>query len=249
MAKAFRTHSQAAATLIAVVKTIQKPPHKQPVCGELLIFDTNQQFATHTPQGHLSRHLLRTVRHRAIGFGGAWQGRSHHDDDQGYRSCSGSRGVAAVVLAIVLYLREPLHLLVTRAAESLKVKALRFKLFGLESELTVEEAKGTLDEMLQEIFEATNELSPGEVALFQAINRAEGRLSVVELVPGLKGFRRGDEAHTQLRRLRDRKLIRPFEGGNWQSEKHPIVTRFGKLVQSLRPQIGVEAAEPRVSPG
>jgi hypothetical protein len=154
------------------------------------------------------------------------------------------KGIAAVlaavvwpftILVIVLYFRQPLHLLLTRAAESLKIKVLRFKLFGFESELTIEEVKGALDEMLQEIVEAMNELSPGDVALFEAIDSAEGRLSLDQLVTG---FQRGD-----------RKLIRPLEGGNWQSQKHPIVTRFGKLVQALRPQIGAEAAASRISHG
>jgi hypothetical protein len=148
-----------------------------------------------------------------------------------------------IVLAIILYFREPLHLLASRVAESVKVKSLRFKAFGLESELTIEEAKGALDEMLHEIIEATNELSPEEVALFQAIDIADGRQTVLGLIPD---FERRNTKHIQLQKLRDRKLIRPFEGGNWQPEKHPIVTRFGRLVQSISPNVGGRAAAARM---
>lgn len=87
--------------------------------------------------------------------------------------------------------------------------------------------------MLQEIVEAMNELSPDEVVLFQKINAGDSRLSVSDLFPD---FKRNSDQHEQLRKLRDRKLIRPIEGGNWQPPKHPIVTRFGRLVLQLHPK-------------
>jgi hypothetical protein len=141
------------------------------------------------------------------------------------------------LLVVVFYFRGPLRSLVTRVADSLKVKAMKFKIFGIEIELAPEEAKEVIDEMLQEIVEAMNELSSEEIDLFRTVHRAEGRLAVRDLFPN---FNRGDELHTQLRRLRDRKLVRPIEGGRWQAEKHPVVTRFGRLVQGLYPKVANE---------
>jgi DNA-binding transcriptional ArsR family regulator len=141
-------------------------------------------------------------------------------------------------LIVAFYFRTPVRSLLNRLADSLKVKSLKFALFGAEVELTPEEAKGALDEMLQEIVEAMNELLPAEVDLFLKIDSAEGRLTVLDLIPD---FKRESVQHTQLRKLRDRKLIRPIEGGNWQPQKHPIVTRFGHLIRKLHPKVSPQA--------
>ncbi len=141
-------------------------------------------------------------------------------------------------LIILLYFRNPIRSLLYRLSDSLKVKSFKFILFGFETELTPEEAKGALDEMLQDIVEAMNELSAEEVKLFQTIINADGRLTVLDLLPD---FKRESLQHAQLRKLRDRKLIRPMEGGNWQPQKHPIATRFGKLVLKLHPKLALTA--------
>lgn len=138
------------------------------------------------------------------------------------------------VLVIVLYFRGPIRLLVTRAADSLKVKSTKFKFFGIEVELTPEETKDALDEMLQEVVQAMSEFSKDEIDLFTTIHRNEGRLTVFGLDPN---FKRGDEFHNKLRKLRRCNLVRPVEGGKWEPEKHPVVTRFGRLVLDLTPKL------------
>jgi polyhydroxyalkanoate synthesis regulator phasin len=107
----------------------------------------------------------------------------------------------------------------------------KIKAFGAEVELTPEQAERALDELLQDIADSTNELTPEESSLFEQILHAGGRTTVVELFPS---FARNSKEHQQLRKLRDRKLIRPYEGGNWQPDKHPIPSRFGELVYELK---------------
>lgn len=139
---------------------------------------------------------------------------------------------------VVLYFRAPVRSLLNRLADSLKVTSIKFELFGAKAELTPEAAKGTLDEMLQEIVEPMNELSPDEVDLFLRIDTADGRLTVVDLIPD---FEPESARHAQRRRLCDRKWIRPVEGGQWQPQKHPIVTRFGHLARKLNPRVSAQA--------
>jgi hypothetical protein len=139
-----------------------------------------------------------------------------------------------VVMVTVLLLLPHIRSLLYQLANSLKIKVLKFKLFGAEAELTVEEAKGVLDEMLQEIVDAVNEVSAAEASLFDRIATSDEGRTVQDLLPN---FERGNEEHKKLQKLRDRKLIRPAEGGKWQGYKHPIVTRFGRLVWSLNPKI------------
>jgi hypothetical protein len=107
------------------------------------------------------------------------------------------------------------------------------KVFGSEVDLTPEQVKSTLNELLNDIVESTNELSPAELALFQQIQAADGRRVILDLIPN---FARNTEQHNQLRRLRDRKLIRPFEGGRWKDDKHPVMTRFGELICRIKPE-------------
>jgi hypothetical protein len=76
-------------------------------------------------------------------------------------------------------------LLVTRLAESLKVKSLKVRVLGNELELTVEQGKVAFDEMLQEMLETTNELTTEDVALFHQFDVADGRHNVIQLVPRL----------------------------------------------------------------
>ncbi len=137
--------------------------------------------------------------------------------------------ITAVAFLALFY--KPIRALLDRLAATLTVKTVKLKAFGAEIELTPEEAKRTLDELLQEIADSTNELSPEELLLFQRIEASAGQDTVAQLLPD---FRRDTVEHQRLRKLRDRKLVRPFESGRWQPEKHPIATRFGKLVYDLR---------------
>ena len=115
-------------------------------------------------------------------------------------------------------------------ASSLRIKSIKVVAFGIEAELSPQEVKATLDELLQEISDPTNELNSEELLLLDRIAAFDGRRSVIELAPS---FERGDRTHDQLRRLRDRHLIRPAEGSRWLPDKHPILTRFGRLVLDL----------------
>ena len=151
------------------------------------------------------------------------------------------RGISAILAAIAWPLvatalaftfRTPLFSLLSRLSESFTVKSIKLKVLGAEVELTPEQAKGALDELLKEIVDSTNELSPTEIKLFQEIRTADGRRTVSDILPG---FVRGNEHHKRLRVLRDRKLIRPFEGGRWEASQHPVITRFGELTLQIKP--------------
>ena len=137
-----------------------------------------------------------------------------------------------VLLALWLFYR-PIRALLQRLSETLTFKSLKVKALGGEAELTAEYARTVLHELLDDITESTNNLSADEVTLFDRILTADGVQTVGELVPG---FSRDDSAgyHDRLRHLRDQKLIIPRERGQWKPEKHPIVTRYGRLVAKLR---------------
>jgi hypothetical protein len=133
------------------------------------------------------------------------------------------------ILVVLFY--SPLTNLLERLTTTLRIKTIKLKAFGTEVELTPEEVKTAMNELLQEISDPTNELKANEILLFESVVASDGRKSVSELVPS---FARGNEFHDTLRRLRDRHLIRPIEGSRWLPEKHPIATRFGKLVNDLK---------------
>lgn len=125
----------------------------------------------------------------------------------------------------------PVHAILERLAETLTIKTVKLKTFGAEIELTPEQAKRALNELLQDIADSTNELTAEEADLFESILHSGGRDTVADL---FVAFTRDTKEHQQLRRHRDRKLVRPFEGGNWQPTKHPVPTRFGQLVYELK---------------
>ncbi|MFO0433431.1 MAG: hypothetical protein ACK50G_03000 [bacterium] len=137
---------------------------------------------------------------------------------------------AVAFVALVLFYPSVAKL-IYGLATSLRIKSIKVMAFGIEAELSPQEVKATFDELLQEISDPTNELKSEELLLLDKIAASEGRRSVIELVPS---FERGDNTLDQLRRLRDRHLIRPAEGSRWLPEKHPVLTRFGRLVLDLR---------------
>jgi len=136
-----------------------------------------------------------------------------------------------MALAFLSMFYRSIRTLFDNVASSLSLKTVKIKAFGAEVELTPEQAKRALDELLQDIADSTNELTADESALYERIHAANGRTTIAEL---FSQFARDSTEHQQLRKLRDRKLIRPFEGGNWQPNKHPVVSRFGQLVFDLR---------------
>ena len=134
--------------------------------------------------------------------------------------------LTAIFFFALLY--RPLRALVVRLAETLTIKSVKFKgPFG-EVELSPEKVQQTLTELLQELEDPANKLESTEKALFQRIIGASGKLTVQDYFS--QPFARGSDEHKQLRNLRDRKLVRPAEGGRWEPGKHPVVTRFGELV-------------------
>lgn len=135
-----------------------------------------------------------------------------------------------VLFATILFY-PPIARLLDGLASSMRIKSVKVTAFGVEAELSPQEVKAAVDELLQEISDPTNELAEGELGLLDRIAAADGRQTVIELDPT---FVRGCDVHNQLRRLRDRHLIRPLEGSRWLAEKRPVLTRFGRLVLDLR---------------
>jgi hypothetical protein len=131
------------------------------------------------------------------------------------------------LIAFVAVFYKPVRALLERVT----VKTIKLKVFGVEIELTPEQAKIAAAVLLQDIAQSTNQLSDKEMALFDSVVASAGRKTVVQLLPN---FKRGNEDHKCLQELRDRMLIRPFETKSWQEVKHPVLTRFGQLVYDLR---------------
>ena len=134
-------------------------------------------------------------------------------------------------LAFLLVYLGPARKLLERLASTLTIKSVKLKAFGAEVELTPEQAKRALDELLQDVADLTNGLTSDELALFEIMNKAGGKKTVGDIFPT---FERNSREHGQLQKLRDRKLVRPVEGGSWLKNKHPITTRFGQIVYNLR---------------
>src|SRR5262249_49539171 len=147
-------------------------------------------------------------------------GRKHPPTHGGLMTPEQFAAIAATVawpltsLLIFGLLFTPLRALVRRLAETLTLKSVKFKgPFG-EVELTPEKVHQTLTELLQELEDPANKLESSDRALFQRILAASGKLTVQDYFS--KPFVRGSDEHKQLRNLRDRKLIRPVEGGRWE---------------------------------
>jgi hypothetical protein len=137
--------------------------------------------------------------------------------------------ITALLVVWIFY--EPIYALLKRMSETLTLKTLKVKALGVEADLSPEYARTVLHELLDDITESSSNLSPEEVALFDLILAAEGAKTIGELV---HGFVRDGQDHQRLRNLRDQKLIVPRERGQWKTEKHPVVTRYGHLVAKLR---------------
>jgi len=137
-----------------------------------------------------------------------------------------------VLLALCMFYR-PVRALLQRLSETLTFKSLKVKALGAEAELTAEYARTVLHELLDDITESTNNLSAADIRLFDMILAADGSKTLGQLIPH---FTRDDPEgyHDRLRLLRDLKLVAPTERGQWKPDKHPMVTRYGRLVAKLR---------------
>jgi hypothetical protein len=138
-----------------------------------------------------------------------------------------------ITIGIVSVFYTQLAALLSKLADSLSIKGLKVKLFGAEIEVTPDQADRALNEMMGEVAESMNGLSQSEIELFERVREARGERTVRDLIPE---FTRGSDSHNELRRLRDRKLIRPSEGGKWEAAKHPVVTRFAEIFLTLKNQ-------------
>ncbi len=135
------------------------------------------------------------------------------------------------VLLVVAIFHSPVSMLLKRLGETLTFKSVKVKALGVEAELSPEYARTVLHELLDDITATSSQLTPEEIWLFDAILAADEVKTVVELVPG---FTRDSPEHARLRNLRDQKLILPKERGQWKTDKHPVVTPYGRLVAKLR---------------
>jgi len=103
------------------------------------------------------------------------------------------------------------------------------KIRNLEAEiLKLSEQGQQEDGALKVIDDVTQQLTSDQIREF--ITFTEGKVTIVP-----ESFRRHSSYHNHiLRELRRQKLIRPFEGGNWQPGSHIEVTRFGTMVYERR---------------
>lgn len=136
-----------------------------------------------------------------------------------------------VVVGLTIYFQSSLRLVLNRLSQSLAIRTIKLNVLGIEIDLTPEQAERALDELLRDIADTIADLPPPTVTVFEQIQTADGRLTVIQIMPK---FERENDDHKRLRTLRDRKLVRPFEGGRWTANTHPVVTRFGQLFWRLR---------------
>jgi hypothetical protein len=134
-------------------------------------------------------------------------------------------------LVVLMVFCVPLLHVLRRLSKTLTLRGVKVTALGVEAELSPEYARSVLNELLEDITAASNQLSAEEVSLFDRIREAQGAKTVMELIPD---FARGGEDHDRLRNLRDQKLVLPAERGQWKADKHPIVTPYGNLVAKLR---------------
>jgi hypothetical protein len=131
------------------------------------------------------------------------------------------------VAAFVLWtFRDPVQGVLSRS------KQLTVKFFGQEVMVQADSQGQEIAQLLREVQDTVLDLSEEHRKVFLDIKSADGRRTVSDYFPG---FARDSKNHLLLQELRDRKLIRPLEGGSWQAEKHPVVTKFARLVLGVYP--------------
>jgi hypothetical protein len=136
------------------------------------------------------------------------------------------------VLIVVFSLYGPLKAVLQWIAESMQAKEVKVTSKGIEIVLTRREVEEALNDIVREVLGTKDQLSQEQFDLFQLIARASGRSTVLELIPDFKPDRE-NPGHERLRKLRGLALVRPDKGGPWKPEKHPVVTRYGRLVRKV----------------
>ncbi len=130
------------------------------------------------------------------------------------------------VLALFLF-KSPIDALLKQ------IKSITIKADKTEINLSIKDATNTLNDIFEDVLSLVDDLNDDEKKLYKNIRASDGRKTVRTFLPG---FKRGEEDHIKLQRLRERKLIRPFEGSKWTADKHPVVTRFSSLVEKICPE-------------
>jgi hypothetical protein len=143
------------------------------------------------------------------------------------------------VTFLFLLFRVPL----VRLMDSITLKKIKITVFGVAVELSPEQAENALGDLIKDILASIDGLTQEEVDLFKNIIAAGGRRTVQDMLPGFAHVDGNDELQ-ELRILRDRHLIRPFEGDMWDGSKHPVATTFGEAVFRLTPQIPASLKTP-----
>lgn len=141
-----------------------------------------------------------------------------------------------VALAAIIAFAPVLWRLLDALSSSLKLRNVKVKAMGVEVELTPEEAKSAVADLLQEIADSTSDLDDKEIALFDTIVDLSGTKTVREMAPEFarSAPQAENPVHKRLGRLRDRQLVRPLAGGAWREHSHPVPTGFGRLVHRIR---------------
>ena len=132
--------------------------------------------------------------------------------------------VPAVVVFVIYLFREPLKNLIGRSTN------LRVKIPGDgEVEITAEQTKSIVEQMLKEVDNLIEDMTPEQCNEFLKFAAAGSAIQLAD------DFIRESDFHNKvLRPLRRRHLIRPTESGRWQSKKHIEITPFGRLVLNVR---------------
>lgn len=105
--------------------------------------------------------------------------------------------------------------------------------FNREVLLKADEDGLKIRDILSDIDQDIKDLPDDAKELLNTIRSWEGRTSVRSY---RANFERDDDTHKLLLLLTHRKLIMPAEGGSWEADKHPVVTRFTKLITRIAPE-------------
>lgn len=102
---------------------------------------------------------------------------------------------------------------------------------GTEIDVSAHEAAEIAQELLNEVDQLIEDITSEESAILARVLKSPRTLSVIEMFPS---FKRPSKELDILRRLRDKQLIRPVEGGQWLSDKHIEIKPFGRILLKVR---------------
>lgn len=112
-----------------------------------------------------------------------------------------------------------------------RVKEVSFKLLGQEVSMSAEKASDVLEEITKDM---VSDLDADHWRTFEKIKLSNGSNTVNDIFPG---FKRHTRDHEILGELRQRTLVRPLEGGSWQANKHPVLTRLAAVIARTKPDL------------